>query len=110
MTEAARFPLETVCRLSRSVLWGLQPRFYERQGMAAWSEGIVPHHVTCNPYLARAYARVVLGFVRDWRDRLDPSQPVYIVELGAGSGRLAFHLLRQLTPMLEGPAGRVRVR
>ncbi|HEX3476096.1 MAG TPA: SAM-dependent methyltransferase [Kofleriaceae bacterium] len=108
--SGARFPLETACRLSRSVLWRLQRRFFERRGMAAWSEGIVPHHVTCNAYLARAYARVVLGFVADWRDRLDPSQPLHIIELGAGSGRLAFHLLRQLAPMLEGPAGGARVR
>jgi hypothetical protein len=110
MTDAARFPLETACRLSRSVLWRLQRRFYERRGIAAWSEGVVPHHVTCNPSLARAYVRVVLGFVRDWRDRLDPSQPLHVIELGAGSGRLAFHFLRQLEPHLEprtaGPAGR----
>lgn len=109
MTDA-RFPLETACRLSRSVLWHTQRRFYERRGMAAWSEGVVPHHVTCNAYLARAYARMVLGFVADWRDRLDPAQPLYIVELGAGSGRLAFHLLRQLIPMLDGPAGGAWVR
>src|SRR4051812_45702 len=93
---AARFPLETAGRLSRSVLWRLQGQFYERRGMAAWSEGEVPHHVTCNPYLARAYARVILGFVADWHDRLDRTQPLYIVELGAGSGRLAFHLLPEL--------------
>jgi hypothetical protein len=108
MTDA-RFPLETACRLSRSVLWRLQRRFFERRGMAAWSEGIVPHHVTCNPYLARAYARVILGFVRDWQGRLDRSQPLYIVELGAGSGRLAFQLLRKLAPMLERQTGGVRV-
>ncbi len=70
MTDA-RFPLETAGRLSRSVLWRLQRRFFERRGMAAWSEGIVPHHVTCNPYLARAYGQVILGFMRDWRDQLD---------------------------------------
>lgn len=109
MTDA-RFPLETACRLSRSVLWRLQRRFFERRGMAAWSDGIVPHHVTCNPYLARAYARVILGFVRDWQGRLDPSQPLYIVELGAGSGRLAFHLLPQLDAMLEGLGSGIRWR
>src|SRR3954468_17633866 len=107
---AARFPLETAGRLSRSVLWRLQGQFYERRGMAAWSEGIVPHHVTCNPYLARAYARVILGFVRDWRDRLDRSQPLYIVELGAGSGRLAFQLMRPLLMMLDRQVPRVRLR
>lgn len=109
MTDA-RFPLETACRLSRSVLWRLQRRFFERRGMAAWSDGVVPHHVTCNPYLARAYARIVLGFVRDWQGQLDPAQPLYLVEIGAGSGRLAFHLLRQLEPMLAGPAGGVALR
>lgn len=106
MTDAARFPLETAGRLSRSVLWRLQRRFFERRGMAAWSEGVVPHHVTCSPYLARAYARIVLGFARDWRDRLDRSQPLYLVELGAGSGRLAFQVLRRLEPMLAAPAWR----
>jgi len=94
MTEPSRFPLELPCRLSRSVLWRLQRRFFERRGPAAWSEGVVPHHATTNPYLARAYSRIVLGFLRDWRAGLDPSQPVYLVELGAGSGRLAFHFLR----------------
>jgi tetratricopeptide (TPR) repeat protein len=34
--------------------------------------------------------------VADWHDRLDRTQPLYIVELGAGSGRLAFHLLPEL--------------
>jgi hypothetical protein len=111
MTDASRFPLETPCRLSRSVLWRLQRRFFERRGMAAWSEGQVPHHATSNPYLARAYGRVVLGFLRDWHTRLDPSQPVYIVELGAGSGRLAFHFLRALDRLLAGsPCRDVAVR
>src|ERR1041385_4675026 len=102
MTDASRFPLEAPCRLSRSVLWRLQRRFFERRGVAAWSEGQVPHHATSNPYLARAYGRVVLGLLPDWHARLDPSQPLYIVELGAGSGRLAFHLLRGLDRMLAG--------
>lgn len=96
MTVASRFPLETPCRLSRSVLWRLQRRFFERRGLAAWSDGEVPHHTTNSPWLARAYSRVIAAYLRDWQADLDPSQPVYIVELGAGAGRLAFHLMRQL--------------
>lgn len=102
MTDGSRFPLETPCRLSRSVLWRLQRRFFEQRGIAAWSEGVVPHHVTSNPGLARAYAQVALGFARDWRAAIDPAQPVYLVELGAGSGRLAFHVVRQLDRLLAG--------
>ena len=52
----------------------------------------MPHHVTNNVALATAYARVVLGFLRD-----TPShEPLYIVELGAGCGRFAFLFLRAL--------------
>jgi hypothetical protein len=102
MTDAPRIPLEPPCRLSRSVLWRLQRRFFERRGLAAWSEGVVPHYVTSNPYLARAYSRVVLGFVRDWHAHLGPSRPLHIIELGAGSGRLAFHFLRCFERLLAG--------
>jgi hypothetical protein len=102
MTVGSQFPLEAPCRLSRSVLWRLQRRFFERSGVAAWSEGVVPHHVTSNPALARAYGRVVLGFLRDWRAGLDPAQPVYIVELGAGAGRLGFHFVRAFERLIDG--------
>jgi hypothetical protein len=96
MADAPRYPLEASCRLSRSLLWRLQRRFFERRGIAAWGDGVVPHYVTSNPYLAQAYGQIVLGFLRDWHAHLDPSQPLYLVELGAGSGRLAFHVLRDL--------------
>jgi hypothetical protein len=47
---------------------------------------------------------VIRGYLRDWSAQIDRSQPVYVVELGAGSGRLAFHLVRQLAPTAEDPA------
>jgi hypothetical protein len=104
MPEAPRYPLEAPCRLSRSRLWQLQRRFFEHRGLAAWSDGVVPHWVTSNPYLAQAYSRIVLGYLRDWHAVLDPTQPVYLVELGAGSGRLAFHVLRHFERRLAGSA------
>jgi hypothetical protein len=104
MTDAPRYPLEAPCRLSRSLLWRLQRRFFERRGIAAWSEGVVPHWATSNPYLAQAYSRIVLGFLCDWHALVEPSQPLYIVELGAGSGRLAFHFLRRFERLLTSSA------
>src|SRR5262249_52809931 len=93
--------LEREQRLSRSCLWTLQRGFFERHGPEAWSEGIVPHHVTSNPWIGRAYARVVLGWMRDWARAagaapapIDPREPVYLVELGSGSGRFAHHFAR----------------
>jgi hypothetical protein len=53
----------------------------------------VPRYVTNNPALARAYAAVVAAWLEDARAA---ESPPTIVELGAGSGRFTFLLLRQL--------------
>src|SRR5467141_4784562 len=82
--------LETTVPLARSMVWQIQRTFYADQGVAAWSRSGVPQSITTSPIIARAYARIVLGFLRDMRAALDPDQPAYIVELGAGSGRFAY--------------------
>jgi len=87
-------------RLSRSRLWDLQRRYFEREGVAAWSTNTVPHYVTNNPALAHAYARVALGFARD----LGPGVPLTFVELGGGSGRFAFLFLRAFLRLCRGSA------
>ncbi|MBI1240811.1 tetratricopeptide repeat protein [Umezakia ovalisporum] len=81
--------------LSQSLLWKLQRNFFHQQGIQAWNTGTVPHYVTSNPFIANAYAKVVFGFLRDWHNTLDLNQPVYILELGAGSGRFAYHFLKK---------------
>ncbi|NEO87837.1 MAG: tetratricopeptide repeat protein [Spirulina sp. SIO3F2] len=89
--------LETQQRLSQSLLWQLQRHFFDNEGMRAWNTGKVPHYATSNPFMAKAYAQVVLGFLRDGvrTQQIAPKHPVYIVELGAGSGRFAYHFLKQ---------------
>lgn len=101
--DPPRFVLERNQRLSRSLLWGCQRAFFEHQGIEAWRQGLVPNFITSNPVIGRAYAQVVLGWMRDWcataggeTDRLsapEPGQPFYLIELGAGAGRFAFHFL-----------------
>ncbi|MBV9281594.1 MAG: hypothetical protein JOZ41_16055, partial [Chloroflexi bacterium] len=99
------FILERDRRLSDSFLWSLQRRSYELQGVGAWKkEDAVPHFVTTNAFIATAYARVVLAWLRDWYAighssggeiaGLDLSRPVYVVELGSGPGRFAFLFLK----------------
>ena len=105
--------LETGQRLSQSLLWKLQRQFFEQQGIQAWTaDKVVPHYVTSNPFIANAFGKVAFGFLRDCfsvghsltaRRRsndaslmsLDVSQPIYILELGAGSGRFAYHFIQQ---------------
>ncbi|MGB8645585.1 MAG: tetratricopeptide repeat protein [Anaerolineae bacterium] len=101
-----KYVLQEPVRLSQSMLWQLQRRFFERRGHAAWGSHIVPSYITTNPFIAAAYARVIFGFIRDCARAgaplgpLDPAQPLYILELGAGAGRLAFNLLQSLTASL----------
>lgn len=104
--EDIRFTLEENQRLSRSLLWDIQQKFFAQQGIKAWREGVVPHYITSNTFIADSYAKVVFGFMRDCRAvaegaaepafaPLNPDEPVYIVELGCGHGRFAYHFLKK---------------
>jgi len=94
--------LEQDVRLSRSRLWDFERAYYERQGLRAWGEGEVPHAITSNPIIAAGYAEVIVAFLRDCdaAGRLDRSRRVHVLELGSGSGRLGYGLLRHLRPRL----------
>jgi len=94
--ETPRVHIEGPERLSRLDLWRQQRDYYHTRGVAAWASGEVPHSITNHPAHARALAQLVLGFLRDLRSELNPEHPVYIVELGAGAGRMAFLFLREL--------------
>jgi hypothetical protein len=106
MTEKAE--QETIIEeqkpLSRSMLWRMQRDFYEEQGKDAW-ENKIPYFLTSNAFMAKAYAHVILGYLQDCgRDTRDPDQPIHIVELGAGSGRLSFLLIKKLQALrLQSP-------
>jgi tetratricopeptide (TPR) repeat protein len=95
------YVLEAGVRLSASRLWQLQRDVYNQQGVEAWSSGTVPQSITTSPFTARAYARVVLGYLRDIDIRVDGSQPVHILELGGGSGRFGFRFIKHLSRLLE---------
>lgn len=112
-SEQAESPPEFVVEankpFSQSLIWTLQRRYYEQQGIRAWSDGKVPFSISTNPNIARAYSRLIHAFLRDHLAELDLSEPVYLVEIGAGSGRLGFHILQQLADLWQtSPIGHVR--
>ncbi len=90
-------------RLSSSMLWRLQREFFEQSGVTAWQHSVIPSYVTTNPYIASTYARLILGYLRDCHAAgiLEPGAPFYVVEIGAGSGRFAYHVLKALDRLLE---------
>jgi len=86
----------TLYRFSESPIWELQKTYYEEQGTRAWRNDEVPQYITNNPMIATAYAEMIFGFLQDRAGLGQLSEPVTILELGAGSGRLAFHILHKL--------------
>jgi hypothetical protein len=94
--------LEPPTPLSASKLWRWQRGFYEREGIAAWA-GKIPFYITSNPAIADSYAQILIRLLQD-RSRtetVDPAEPFFVVELGAGHGAFGFHALRRLLELRE---------
>jgi hypothetical protein len=113
--SSPRFLLELEKRLSDSLRWTSERRFFHDRGIDAWRNDTVPHYVTNNPALARAYAAVALGFLRDLvaaGERFTAAEPFTLIELGAGTGRFAFFFLTafraqlRLSPFGDAPMRR----
>ena len=87
-------------RFSEAPIWDIQRKYYEEEGTKAWNNDQVPQYITSNPMIATAYAEMIFGFLQD-RANQDQSEPVFIVELGAGAGRLGHHVLRELCQLRD---------
>lgn len=85
--------LEEGLPFSDSLLWKLQRNAYQHSGPRAWK-------ISNNPYIARAYAWQTIAAIRDWQSELDPNEPLYIVEVGAGAGRFSYLYLKELKNLL----------
>lgn len=99
MPEKQRI-IETKVPLSQSKLWQFQRDYFDKAGIDAWSTQ-VPFYVTSNPHIAKCYARLVMSLARDWLSLHPESiqEPFYIIELGTGSGRFSYYVLKQLAEL-----------
>lgn len=88
-------------RFSEAPIWNIQRKYYEEEGMKAWNNDQVPQYITSNPMIATAYAEMIFGFLQDRANKEYRSEPVLIVELGAGAGRLACHVLHELCQLRD---------
>jgi tetratricopeptide (TPR) repeat protein len=88
-------------RYSEAPIWNIQRKYYEELGTKAWNNDQVPQYITSNPMIAASYAEMIFGFLQDRADKGHTSEPVTIVELGAGAGRFAFHVLSELCQLRD---------
>ena len=89
-----RHLLQKSTRFSESLVWDLQHSFFEKEGIRAWSEGVVPYYITSSPYIARDYAKLAMAWIEDQRKQ--NQEPLRILELGAGHGQFTFLFLKNL--------------
>lgn len=84
--------------LDESPVFARQAEVYEGLGMRAWSEGLVPWRATTCPLLAEVEAELIAAFDSELRaaGTLAPDDVLTIIDVGAGTGRLGFHLAPQL--------------
>jgi hypothetical protein len=92
--------IEEPVPLSRSILWRLNDSYYQDHGVTAWSSGDVPFNSTTSAVLGATFAALIAAYARDCAagrcGPFDSAEPLYVVELGAGSGRFAWHVLEHL--------------
>ncbi|MGB0929949.1 MAG: SAM-dependent methyltransferase [Chitinophagales bacterium] len=90
------YVIEASKPFSESLIWQLNRDYYQQEGIEAWSKGTVPHHLTSNSLVGKTYAELIFAFLKDLSYKGKTQEKVYILELGAGHGRLAFHVLKHL--------------
>lgn len=100
--------LERDVPLSQSLIWRANSRHYAERGLKSWTEDFIPQFITNNPFIAESYARLVNSFLLDCSQcaatppgKISPSNPLRILELGAGLGKFSYLLLKHLAALLH---------
>lgn len=105
-----RIPIQKSTLLSKSILWTLQNNFYKKCSLAAWTgETVIPNFVTSNCFIAKVfiylvqlYSDIIFNNIIDiFNNGYNETEPIYIIELGSGSGKLGFLLIEKLMEIQE---------
>lgn len=101
-STARKIVIEQNKCFSESALWRLQREYFDQEGINAWVNQ-VPFYITSNPFIAQCYAEIALSFIRDWLTQHPESQqhPFYLMELGTGSGRFSYYMVKTLRDLLD---------
>ncbi|CAN5275195.1 hypothetical protein BH10CYA1_BH10CYA1_58910 [soil metagenome] len=91
--------IEPDTRISKSVLWEIQSRFYKKHGIEFWRQRA--SFTSANTVVVSACVDLMISYLKDQGKHLDPKQPIYFVELGTGSGCFAYRFLKEFFSRLS---------
>ena len=95
-TNPTTYQIDAIKPFSESLIWQLNRDYYQQTGVEAWRSGVVPHNLTSNSLVGKTYAALIFAFLKDLAAKGQTAETVYILEMGAGHGRLGFHILQHL--------------
>ncbi|HEY9679259.1 MAG TPA: SAM-dependent methyltransferase [Drouetiella sp.] len=90
---------ENFTRLSESMVWELQRQFYVENGIEFWRER--SSFGAAASAVVDTIADLLVSIFASWVSTLDASEPIYIIELGAGSGCFAFRFFRRFLSQIS---------
>ena len=96
-----QIPAKVFLPFSKSHIWTGNKEYYKDQGLEAWRSDVVPHQASSNSRIAKTIAELILGYLKDIASKGSVLDTVYIIELGAGHGRLAYHILKHLDRLIQ---------
>lgn len=93
--------IESNARFSESIIWQLQRDYFHKEGIKAWDQ--VPYFITSNAFIGNSYANIVISFLRDYLQKNQgvTQQPLYILELGTGTGQFSFYVLKRIQELCK---------
>jgi hypothetical protein len=86
--------LEPYGPLSRSTIWQRLADCYTAAGSTVWED--IPTTVTGNPFVGHLFAVALEAWLQDQGDAVDPNEPLYVFEPGAGTGLFSHAFLNAL--------------
>lgn len=93
-TDADYFVVEENARLFESRIWPLLEQYYQKASISAWNQ--IPFYPTSNPFIADVYADIIMSLLNDYAQHLNFDEPLFILEMAAGSGCFSFYLLNEI--------------
>lgn len=91
---APRQILESDKRLSECMIWEMQRRYFEKERAKVWTGDTF--YSTNRMTFVESYVELVSAALLDCASICDQEQPLYILELGGGSGCFAYRFLNDL--------------
>ncbi len=91
--------IESGRRISQSSVWAAQKDYYVQHGIDLWKSR--PAFVAARTHVIESLAASVMSYIIDCSSHLRLDKPLYLIELGAGSGCFAYRFTQALQRRLS---------